>query len=305
MKPAGASDDTGGWLLVGLIVILSSVFIALTGISMALGESRRVISMRENDTEAVYLAQAGVMQALYDLKRLTSAPPAGGIVLRAYNIDNPTGPVPGPNDDAFILSSGIPADFFLVNMKGSISFSTSNLNCGGGVHISSGVMGGWTVRNVLDPSSAPTLAVDRMQVNWSPDNGERVVRIVLNGANVWLNCAGAAAGQELDVTNSTINPRATWATNSVSFNSTTMGTAKDWIDLTFIMTDGSRRVARYDRLTPANRTADVTIRSRGEVREGTFPFLTWRRLQAEYRLSSAQINSTGNVLSYQELSTSN
>ena len=44
--------------------------------------------------------------------------------------------------------------------------------------------------------------------------------------------------------------------------------------------------AHYDALL-ANRTADFTVKSRGEVRKGPFPFVAWRRIQAEYRVCAA------------------
>ena len=297
MAQRNFSPSQRGWLLVGLIIILSSVFVAMAVVSLLLGQSRQLISVRQNQTEAVYLAQAGVMQALYDLRRLS--PSAGGIELRAYNVDNPSGPSPGPTDDAFILS-GVAVDFFLANMKAA-SFEEKPL-CGAGTKRDR--LQDWPVTNVLSSvsvASGPTVTVTAMTVSWSPNASERVLRIDFDNTAVYSNCTGAGMGELIDLPDTTIGPRVTWtgSKDRIWFSSTAMD-AKTSIDLTFIMTDGSRRIAHYEP-TVTNRSADVTIRSVGEVRKGAFPFVTWRRLQAEYRLSGSSVVSSGNLLSYQEL----
>ena len=291
MSQSSASQD--GWLLVGLIVVLSSAFIAIGGVSLALAESRRVLSLRENEIEAISLAQAGVMQALYDVRRMTSVD--GGVVLREYNVDNPSGPPPGSNDDAFILG-GQAADFLVANMKGLL-FRDTNA-CG-----NSGSRVEWRMMNVLASDTPPTglpLVVDRVVVTWSPDQGERVVLFYIGARRSWENCAGVSNGEEIDLTNVTFPPRTITrpGANVMIFNSRMQNTS--WIDIAFRMTDGSVRASHYES-NVANRSADVTIKSVGEVRRGSFPFVSWRRLQAEYRLSSNTYTSVGNLLSYREL----
>jgi hypothetical protein len=92
------------------------------------------------------------------------------------------------------------------------------------------------------------------------------------------------------------------------------------ITFTVTYTDGTGSSAREsfydppDILDPVNHSrADFTVKSVGEVREGTFPFIQWRRIQAEYRIcgsvSGSQCNTEaeerrqpGNIISYQEMS---
>lgn len=294
----GRNSASGGWLLVGLIVILSSVFVAMAGVTLALGESRRTISLRENDTEAIYLAQAGVMDALYRFRSGNGVGPLG--------IDQRVdpGPLPGTSDDDVFILGGQMADSLLVNMKPTTFQADINLpNCSPPRRDR---MQNWTIRNVL-ASGGMSLTIDRIRVNWSPNLGEGVLRIDLNGNNPdWTapSCSGVPANTDIDLfPNQSIPPMASWNTNRIWFTSNGVMAGKAWIDISFIMSDGTVRTSHWDRAIPANRSADFTIKSVGEVRKGPFPFVTWRRLQAEYRLSGAAITSTGNLLAYQELTT--
>lgn len=299
----GGCSRSGGWLLVGLITLLSGVLVVLAGIALALGEGRAVVSLSSNQTEAFYLAQAGVMRAIYDFRRNAGVRLGGQ---PDYVVD--AGPAAGNSDDDLFILSGPLRDFLLLNMKsGSFASSGGPSVCG-----SRNRLQGWTVRNVL-AAGGGNLTVDRVQVNWLPDAGERVMRIALSGGSVWTapGCVGRPANQEIDVANQTIGPGQRWATNRVYFNATMAG--KLWIDVMLIMSDGSVRAGHYEQASMANRSADVTIRSIGEVRRGAFPFVTWRRLEAEYRLcggvsaasqcdsSGEERTNAGRVLWYREL----
>lgn len=291
--------NDGGWLLVGLIVVLSSVFVAMGALSVMLSEHKRVLSLRNNNTETVYLAQAGVMRALYDIRRMNVS--SGGVELREYVVD--AGSLAGTADDDVFILGGQAADFLLVNMKDSINFPQASL-CGG----YRDRMQGWTITNVLASATPPSglpLTIDRMTITWSPSVGQRVLQIELSGSVLWSSCVGANMGEEINVTDTTVPSRRTWggSGNRVWFSSNSMETVS-WIDIAFRMSDGSLRMSHYEP-TLNNRSADVTIRSIGEVRKGAFPFVTWRRLQADYRLSASALTSTGQIRSYRELNTIN
>ena len=97
-----------GWLLVGLIVLISTVILALAGITFFLTEHLRTTSLRQNQTKAIYLAQAGVMRAIYDFR--TNA----GVLLGVQTVE--AGPSAGPLDDNVYILGGKAADFLLVNL---------------------------------------------------------------------------------------------------------------------------------------------------------------------------------------------
>ncbi len=303
-----------GWLLVGLIVLVSIVLIAFVGITFFLTEHLRTTSLRQNQTKAIYLAQAGIMQAIYDIQRMTGS--AGGVSFRdpatsaEYVVD--AGSSPGTSDDnVFTLGGvGVSADFFLVNMKGSLSFPQAN-NCS---LTQRDRFQGWSVTNVLASNTAPLgipVTVNQVKVDWnSPAAGgtEKVLRIDLNGNTVYNNCTGTSIGSFASLTTTpTINSRQTWPAgtgNRIWFNTRDVASVKTSIDLTFRMTDNSETTSHYES-TVANRSADVRIKALGEVRKGAFPFVfpsvMWRRLQATYRLSGTAISSVGNLVAYGEM----
>ncbi len=301
-----------GWLLVGLIVLVSAVILALAGITFFLTEHLTVTSLRQNQTKAIYLAQAGIMQAIYDFRRGT------GITLRSYKVDDPT-TTPGANDDQFILqpilSGNTQADLLLMSTRGNITvpFPQSNF-CGA---ISRDRFQGWTVRNV-QASGGTSLVVASFKVNWDVGT-EGILRLDLNGTSVdWQDatCAGfpkdtAISLASVPVANRTLNPGTRWPTNRVWFTSAAMD-SKAWIDITFIMSDGFSKTVHWDSTNAANSTADLTVKSVGEVHAGFFPFVLWRRVSARYRVcatvSGSQCNATseeetqpGALVAYQEL----
>ena len=299
-----------GWLLVGLVVLLTSVFVAMGGISLALGQSRQTVSFLQNQLRAAHLAQAGVMQAIYDVRNVTglvigetAVDPAFGAQSDVYTIGCPTCPTPGPQ-----------ADFLLVNwLEPSVSFNNGNFpNCPGVTHDS---LRGWSVTNVQAAGGAP-LTIDQMTIEWdNPTNAERLIGITLNNTLVWLDCAGMVSGASVDISNQSLNPLALWSgnnTNRLWWSTDGVMSGKSWIKTSFLMADApaSTRVTWYyiSDANAADRSADFTIRSIGEVRNGAFPFVMWQRVKAEYRLGdgtnwTSPNTTTGRVISYQALET--
>jgi hypothetical protein len=291
-------QSSAGWLLVGLIVLISAVILALVGITFYLTEHLRTTSLRQNQTRAIYLAQAGVMRETYDFRS------GNGVSLTETTVT--AGPPAGTAGDDVYQISGPEADSLLVNFRAitvPVSFPTGSL-CSG----TRDRMQDWTVRNVRAGGQG-AIRVDQMRIAWSPGGGEGVLRIDLDGAGSdWTAPCGSPAGNGalIDIPNQTLNPGARWATNRIWFTSSAME-AKDWIEVTFIMRlpgDGSQRVARLDLQNSQQTTADFTLRSLGTVRRGAFPFSVWRRMKAELRacafVSGAACNSEGEERTQQD-----
>lgn len=285
-------QSSAGWLLVGLIVLISAVLLALVGITFYLTEHLRTTSLRQNQTRAIYLAQAGVMQAIYDFRFN-----AGGnaFTLGTYDAVPGDAGAPGLADDNVFILGGRAADFLLAAMIPSTFATASEGGCGGAFRHR---LNNWTLRNVVTTS----ISFTQMAVSWSPVGaGEYVVRVYLNGTGAgtfdWpssaLSCGSAitgASGTTLTLNSTQTIPSATfWGTNRIVFATTNMNT-KTWIELAFSLTDGSTRRVRFVPGIPTTSSANFTIKSIGEVREGAFPFSMWRRLQAEYRLNDDDTN---------------
>ena len=283
--------STGGWLLVGLIILLSAVLIGLGGLTLLLTHHIRVVSLRQNYTKAAYLAHAGYMQAVYDFRMDDS----GGSNDNCYYFGEVAVPADlgtaGKADDDVYILGGNAADVLMANfIPGQLQ--TANLPGTG----TRDRFDNWTVQNV-NCNAAPAVRIDWMTVTWSNPGAERVIRIdIPAGTSIWTGTG--ASGTALNVTNTTI-PANTARTGRIWFS--TNGTVTNAsnrlpIDVAFQLSDEtsvtpgtagwSTRVGRYT--PPANlagRSGSFTVKSQGIVRRGAFPFSVWRRFQEEYRLN--------------------
>lgn len=266
---------SGGWLLVSLIVLLGAVLLGAVGLSFLLAAQLRVTSLHDLRTRAVYLAQAGAARAIRDFRQGTGISLAPAIVV--------AGPAAGSGDDDLYEVDGPEADHLLVNMRANVTLPAGNSLCSA----DRSRLQGWFGRNVRATGQG-SVRVDEMRLNWEPVlAGEGVLRLDLNGNGAdWTSPCGAPAGPNtnINIPNHLLSPGARWNNASrVWFTSNTMN-AKDWIDVVFIMRDGSERTARYHVADVAQRTADFTLRAVGTARRGLYPVEFWRRLRIEYRI---------------------
>lgn len=293
-----------GWLLVGLIVLLSAVIVALVGVTFFLTEHLRSVGLHQGQARAIYLAQAGAMRSFYDFRSGT------GVVLGEQPVV--AGPAAGTaDDDVYQIVSGPAADFLLVNMRGSIGFPNANI-CGS----SREAISGWSMRNVLaNTAGSFPLTIDKIRVDWATP-GERVLRIDLDGTGAdWIapgcgagctvaTCVGELAGTEINLVptvpsaNRTIQPDSLFSPNRIWFSTTI--NQEVWIDLTLFLSDGSTTRAHYHRLDNTRSTADFHVLVDGIARRAPFPFPIRRRLRATYRMSTALLSAPGWVMGYQE-----
>ena len=278
----------GGWLLVGLIVLISAVLLALGGLAFLLTEHLRVTSLQQNQTKAIYLAQAGVMQAIYDVRFSTGG---NGFIPGTYDAVPGDAGVPGLADDDVFILEGVPADFLLANMIPALLDQQNAFGLQNRDRLRS-----WRLRNVRADAA---IRIDYLTVSWPalpaspPAAGtEEVARVEIDNARVWPTSGSVSCvpnGTKIDIANVTI-PAATERVNNTVYFCTGGAQSqmpnKAYIELKFWMSDNTTRLVRY---TPAlaTRSGSFTIKSVGEVRQGVFPFVMRRRLQAEYRLNQA------------------
>ena len=268
--------------------------LALAGVTFFLTEHLRTTSLRQNQTKAIYLAQAGVMQAIFDFRFNAGG---NGFTPGMYDAIPGDAGAPGLADDNVFIIEGVPADFLLANMIPSV-LGQANYR---GVQ-NRDRLRLWRLRNVRADAS---IRLDFLTVSWpDPQPGvEGVVRVELGGSKVWPTSGQlsfANSGTELDISNFVIGAGTEQLGNIIYFatgGASSQMPSKAFIELRFRMSDNTIRVARY---TPAvtTRSGSFTIKAVGEVREGSFPFVARRRLQAEYRLNqtnSTDIQQPGNI----------
>ena len=177
------------------------MILALAGITFFLTEHLRITSLRQNQTKAIYLAQAGIMRAIYDFRYddPTITGTDNGFQLGEYSVQ--TGALGSfPNDDVFILS-GVAADFLLAAMIPG-TWTPGNM-CPPNPN-NRQILQNWTLRNVLLMNTPPDglpVAIHQLQVSWQPNNGELVYRVDLMGTGAdWSSCTGAASGDLITLT---------------------------------------------------------------------------------------------------------
>lgn len=269
-----------------MIILLTIMGIAFTGIVRMLVEHIRTTGLRTGDTRAYYLAQAGVMEAFYDYRdasdSLNAFDPGTAVIVD----DDPS----SGKDDGYILVAQA-RDGLLANMKpGQMGAPGVPAGCGGG---SRDRFMSWRLRNVIG-TAAPAVAIDQIAVDWSPSTGsQRVHRIELNGAKVWpsggTQCTNGTRNAFLDLSpNFPLAPGGVVAgTNTVWFNGTGFAsgalTTKTYIDLKFLMTDGTTRTARFAN-TVGSREAAFSVTSVGRAYRGPLPYLLCRRLRTTYKV---------------------
>ncbi len=271
-----------------MIVLLSAVLVAFAGFAFLLAEHLRVTSLRRNQIKAFYLAQAGIMQALYDVRADTDGPggPDGNAIkLGTVPVPSDAG-APGPADDDVFILGGTQADFLLAAMiSGSLRTAPAGGVCGNKPR---DLLENWTLRNVADGTP---ISINKIAVSWEPvDSKDGLIRLDVNELTAWTasNCAAVASGAQIVILQPPILASAPpWSVNRLWFSTNRKMDNKLWIEIAFFMADDSVRRVRFRPSAPLRSSASFTIKSLGEVRRGAFPFMMWRRVQAEYRLNDA------------------
>lgn len=282
--------NRSGWTLMALVILLAVALIALAGISSGLAEGMRANLVSINQTKAIYLAYAGVMDAIRSYET-----GAGG---RWFSLGEV--PVVAPNE-VFIRPLTSQRDVLLVNMASAALTSaqggtTSNLTK-------------WSVRNV-GPAS-PGITITKLRVEWTqavpPDPSERVTLVGLNGQPpcqvLWSG--SKSSGEEIDIPDCVLSSNTVVGSNLIRFNRGAIALRNPLtITVTFIMADAGslsgctgvppasesdpllehcQRTVRFVRGGP--NAGLFTVRSSGEVRGS--PFTIRRTVRAEFRDTSS------------------
>lgn len=274
--------STGGWLLVGLLVLLTIMGIAFTGIVRMLVEHIRTTGIRTGDTRAYYLAQAGVMAAFYDFRDgsdggMHAFDPGADVI-----VDGSSG-----KDDTYRLAA-TQGDGLFVNMKSATLPAPNNVpGCGG---TQRDRLTNWRVRNVI--GVAPNAVISQLALNWGQASPGAVARVEINGSKVWPtsgNCSSAGQGEWMNIADVSVPPGGIVAnTNTLYFsdagtfrNAGTGQLTKPFLELRFLMADGTTRDARYYTAV-GDSDAGFTVTAIGKAQRGPLPFSVCRRLQAAY-----------------------
>jgi len=315
-----------GWSLIALIVILAVALSVLTGLSVAVAENLQLGAVRANEAKALYLANAGIMDAIASYQ--PSHPPGNdwfelGCFGSAPACDNSPNLNLGPRE-VFVRQTTDPQrDFLLADMT---SARIKRIGGGGGGPRPS-FFDRWELQRV---ASNKTLTIDAMIVRWTDAVASEYVTS-LQVAGQTTSGLSVQAGLPI-VLNApvTLANNAWQSDNRVDFNVDLSSRSNLIIVLTFLMSD---RVGCVETpglpVIPANPTTAnlpliravqlretcqrttvwwngnnqenwglFTVRATGEVRAS--PFMGRRRLRAEYRARAAVGPKRNQIISWRE-----
>jgi len=91
------------------------------------------------------------------------------------------------------------------------------------------------------------ITIDKIQLSWDPDNGERFNQIKIDNTFVYNDPSGALSGQTIDIPDLTLNNGNAHQVNLIQFNSNMLNKT---LTLVFYMTDTSYKVLLHHILPP-------------------------------------------------------
>ncbi|MBI3011172.1 MAG: hypothetical protein HYY58_01590 [Candidatus Omnitrophica bacterium] len=291
--------NRSGWTLVALIVLLAVALITLAGIGSGVAEGMRGGLLNVNQTKAVYLAYAGVMDAIASYQAAR-----GG---NAYTLGEV--PVVAPSE-VFIRPLTSPQrDFLLVDMSpASLRYDSPT----------QARLINWRLRNV-GPAS-PGVTMTKLVVAWtqtsiSQEKSEWVTQVSFGPLLPSCTWTGKArSGEEIDIPDCALSTNNLIGSTQMFFNRGDIALRLPMtVTIRFIMGDatapsgcvGAPPASEADPLLEnCQRTAQFvsggprvglfTVRSIGEVREP--PFTARRSVRAEYRATSSTFIAFPNTL---------
>ncbi len=243
----GCSLDRKGIALFAVLMAVIFTSFAVLGVTTFIIQTLSRSSVIRTQTKCIYLAQAGIQNAIYFFRfhKLTGN---GYFTLGQANIDS---------NNSFVV--GADAGGLLI-----VDASNARLSHGRADLV------GLTIQNATD---SQTITIDRMIVTFTGSSGRRLQQIRINGSIVFNRWSGLRSPANADISNYTLRPSARYNINFLHFN---RSMSESTIGIQFVMTDGSTKtVAVYP---PSVNSNVVTIKSTGKTAKSSI----YRTLQADY-----------------------
>lgn len=237
--------------LPALVMLILFVSVTVLSLSLFVVERLRLAETRRVSAAALYLAQAGIHQALYNF-RSRDASGNGYFTKGQTNIDATR---------YFVIGSNA-ADNLMVN--------TVTAALGGGNRDIVNV-------RLQNSTNSNTITVDRMVVTWNNSVNLRQIRI--NGSNLWAGDQGSPVNADLSP-NFTLNTTPSiYNINRIRFQSNMTGAT---VTVQFLMTDGSSKTVT---VYPASNNNNFTVKSMGRTTLSN----NYRTIQAVYNPVTGRI----------------
>ena len=205
-------------------------------------------------TKAIYLAQAGINNAMYSYRSAN-----GYFSLGQTNVDA---------NNYFVLGA-TPAELLMVNTATAALTSSSTR------------LSNVTIRNAADSP----ITISSMVVSW-PANGRKLKEIWIDGRRLFRSGGGVAPPANANLSPDFALPASSAATYSIDyllFNGSMAGVA--YIDVQFVMTDGSNKTVRLYQDGVTLNNFNFTVKALGNTTGSTVP----RTIRADYNALTNKI----------------
>lgn len=241
-----------GIALVALVMMLVFVSLMVSGVTIFIVQRLLEFNIKEGSTRAIYLAQAGINQAIYNF-RFHDLAANGYFSLGQTNIDA----------DQYFVIGATAGDLLMLNT------SAADLSSNGRQLLN------LTIQNA---ANSKTITINRMIITWN--NSQRLRRIEINGRAVWTGARRSPA-------NVNVNPNFTLNTTPSIYPIDQIGFSGNMrnatITVQFVMSDGSTTQARV--AYPASDNYNFTVKATGRVSGHNL----YRTMQAEYNALTSRI----------------
>jgi len=243
--------------LITAVMLIVFASVAVLGVTVFIVQRLSQSHTTRTLTSCIYLAQAGIHQAIYWF-RFNDLTANGHFSLGQASIDAQN----------FFVLGGTAADFLMVN--------TANSSLGGGPNRD---LDNLSLQNATD---SRTITIDRMIVTWNRPRALKIIRI--NNNNVWSGTASSPA--DVNISNFTLNTvPAIYAIDYLRFNGSMAGST---IGIQFIMTDGSAKTLT---VYPASNNYRFTVKSTGQTADSNI----YRTIQAEYNVNTGKVTGYNEI----------
>lgn len=262
-----------GIALIAAIMLIVFVSIAVLGLSVFIGGWIRQINSDLINTKCLYLAQAGVQDAIYEVRSsfLSPATTYGSFTTGLSTVA--TGETYRRGVSANTALAGA-ADFLMVDT------STST--------ISTATITGAQYQKATS-SATPVVTITKMKIEWVKTGTARFFRqIALNNVTVYTSAANNVSGFNAVLSTPVTYSNTSFSTlaNNIVFSGSMSGLT--WLDVTYTMSDGSSKKVR---LYPATNSCQFSISSTGKVAGSNI----YRTIKVTYDLTNTATPAAANL----------
>ena len=243
-----------GITLIAAVMLIIFASIAVLGVTFFITQRFSQNEMKLSGMRVLYLAQAGIHNALYNFRFQKNLTGTGSFGLGKTDID-------GQN---YFTVGGTEADFVMVDASTAVIGDTKNQ----------------TILNLTIQNANNTRAVtiDRMIIRWDVPS-RKMKEIKMNGSKVWVGNQVSPA--DIDIKNFVLNAVPTiYPVDGIKFDKDIR--AVSYVDVEFVMLDGSSRNLR---VYPAANNLNFVVRVTGKTVSSNL----YRSIQAQYDVFTSKI----------------